>query len=65
MICAERERLIESYRASVEAYADAVRGLKNLSREEFPEKYSIADEARERCDRLRELVAKHRSTHGC
>ena len=65
MICSERERLLESYRAAVEAYAVAVTALKLAAVADFPREYARADECREKCDHLRERIENHRKLHGC
>ena len=65
MMCSERERLLRSYHTAVSSYANIVSELKNADRSEFPKRFALADAARERCDRLRETIERHRREHGC
>ena len=68
-ICEEKRRLLETYEAVTQAYADGVENLRcqmgTIDKPEYDALYRINDELRARVAKAREELNAHVRLHGC
>jgi hypothetical protein len=65
MICVERERLAEEYRAGVDRFRVAVSALKNLHGAEFDRAYETSEKHRVAVEKAWIALGLHRTEHRC
>jgi hypothetical protein len=65
MICTERERLAEEYRACVDRFRIAVSALGNLLGAEFDRAYETSEKHRVAVEKARIALSGHRLEHRC
>ncbi len=65
MFCAQRDRLMASYRDSVREFVESVERLKAAERGDFVRGYSDSEIARCNCEQARVALEEHVAEHCC